>query len=85
MPSARAVAVTRNASRKPSADEVCKPARASASFRAKSELPALAPAERQRYIAEAAYYRSQERDFAGDGALSDWLAAEAEIEARYPV
>ncbi len=39
---------------------------------------------RQRYIAEAAYFRAKERGFDGGEALADWLAAEAEINARFP-
>jgi hypothetical protein len=33
-------------------------------------------------IAEAAYFRAEKRDFAAGHELEDWLAAEAEIEAR---
>ncbi len=43
----------------------------------------LPPDERMKYIAEAAYYRALERGFAGGDATADWLAAEAEIDARY--
>jgi len=32
-------------------------------------------------IAEAAYYKAAQRDFVPGHELSDWLAAEAEIEA----
>ncbi|CAG1006089.1 hypothetical protein BURK2_03450 [Burkholderiales bacterium] len=44
----------------------------------------IATEVRQRYIAEAAYFRAKERGFHGGEALADWLAAEAEIDARYP-
>lgn len=37
---------------------------------------------RQEHIATAAYYRAQARDFAHGHDLHDWLAAEAEYEAR---
>ena len=37
--------------------------------------------ERLKRIAEAAYYRSQRRGFAGDCRLDDWLAAEREVAA----
>jgi hypothetical protein len=37
--------------------------------------------ERQRMIAEAAYYRAQQRGFNGGDTMGDWLAAEAEINA----
>lgn len=41
----------------------------------------LSPEERWRMIAEAAYYLAQRRGFGGD-AVADWLAAEAEVDAR---
>jgi hypothetical protein len=40
-------------------------------------------AARQRMVAEAAYYRAQNRGFAPGYELDDWLDAEAEIERRY--
>jgi hypothetical protein len=33
-------------------------------------------------IAEAAYYRAEHRDFVGGDPHQDWLAAEADIDAR---
>lgn len=41
------------------------------------------PAPEQRYfmIAEAAYYRAERRGFQGGDPVTDWLEAEAEIEA----
>lgn len=41
---------------------------------------ALAPEERQRFIAEAAYFRAERRGFAEGGDLDDWIEAEAEID-----
>lgn len=38
--------------------------------------------ERWQMIAEAAYHRSRERDFKGGDDVADWLAAEAEVDAR---
>ena len=38
--------------------------------------------ERRRMIAEAAYFIAQRRDFDGGLDLEDWLAAEAEVNAR---
>ena len=35
---------------------------------------------RHRMIAEAAYYRAEQRGFAGDDVLRDWLDAEFEID-----
>ena len=40
--------------------------------------------ERQRMIAENAYYRAQERGFNGGQAIDDWLAAEREINRLLP-
>lgn len=40
----------------------------------------LTPEERQRLIAEAAYFRAERRGFTVGGELDDWLAAEAEID-----
>lgn len=42
----------------------------------------LQPEEfRQRWIADAAYYRARNRAFAAGGALEDWLEAEKEFNA----
>ena len=35
-------------------------------------------------IAEAAYYRAEARGFREGDPVQDWLAAEAEIDARLP-
>jgi len=40
--------------------------------------------ERQRLIAEAAYYRAQQRGFSGGDPLDDWLAAERQINQALP-
>lgn len=40
--------------------------------------------DRQRMIAEAAYYRAQARGFNGGDAIDDWLAAEREINRLLP-
>ena len=37
--------------------------------------------ERRRRIAEAAYFKAERRGFPEDGALEDWVEAEAEIDA----
>ncbi|HMM53441.1 MAG TPA: DUF2934 domain-containing protein [Candidatus Desulfobacillus sp.] len=37
--------------------------------------------ERQRLIAEAAYFKAERRGFACGGELADWIEAEAEIDA----
>ena len=38
--------------------------------------------QRQRMIAEAAYFRAERRGFNGGDAVRDWCEAEAEIDAR---
>jgi hypothetical protein len=38
------------------------------------------PPERDRWIAEAAFYRAEKRGFAPGYALEDWLLAEAEVD-----
>lgn len=40
----------------------------------------LSEAERRHYIAEAAYYIAERRDFESGSPEADWLAAEAEID-----
>lgn len=42
---------------------------------------AVTPDERQRFIAEAAYFKAERRGFAGGGELEDWIEAEAEIDS----
>lgn len=43
--------------------------------------PQITRQERQRMIAEAAYYRAERRGFSGGDSVHDWLAAEAEVDA----
>lgn len=45
----------------------------------------ISPEDRQRMISDAAYYLAEKRAFNGECQLEDWLAAEAEINARFPV
>lgn len=40
--------------------------------------------ERRRMIAEAAYYRAAQRGFSNGNEVDDWLAAEAEIDGKFP-
>ncbi len=42
---------------------------------------ALAAEQRHFMVAEAAYYRAEDRGFQGGDQIADWLRAEAEIEA----
>ena len=39
--------------------------------------------ERYHLIAQAAYYRAEQRNFAPGHELEDWLGAEAEIEMKF--
>lgn len=48
--------------------------------RGKSGL--VTPEERNRLIAEAAYYKAEKRAFAQGWELGDWIEAEAEIDAQ---
>lgn len=41
---------------------------------------AVSPEQRRAMIAQAAYYRAEQRGFAPGAELEDWLAAEAEID-----
>ncbi len=43
--------------------------------------PLLSPAERMKMIAEAAYYLAQKRGFTGGNELTDWVAAEKQVDA----
>lgn len=45
-----------------------------------NSITTISPDERQRLIAEAAYYIAERRGFAAGCELDDWLQAEAEIE-----
>lgn len=42
----------------------------------------LSDEERQRMVAEAAYYRALQRGFVAGGEVDDWLAAEREIDRQ---
>ena len=44
----------------------------------------LSMEEREQCIASAAYCRAEQRNFENGTALDDWLAAESDINARYP-
>jgi hypothetical protein len=39
--------------------------------------------ERRRMVAEAAYYRAQQRGFSAGGEVDDWLEAEREITQQF--
>lgn len=61
-------------------------ARRSASIRSASltaRRTTLAGEDRQRLIAEAAYFRAERRGFVPGQELEDWLAAEIEVDALF--
>jgi hypothetical protein len=43
----------------------------------------VSSAERDRLIAEAAYYRAESRGFAPGDEQADWFAAAQEVDAKY--
>jgi hypothetical protein len=48
----------------------------------KAKQPGLiTPEDRLRFIAEAAYFKAEQRSFAEGNELEDWVEAEAEIDA----
>jgi len=59
-----------------------KPAAKRVATRKASARKPLAESERLLMIAEAAYYLAQKRGFSGGDPVSDWIAAESEIETR---
>ena len=73
---------TKTASSRASTAKSHNPAPASARSRARPpKTAAVEPAERQRLIAEAAYFKAERRGFAAGGELTDWIEAESEIDA----
>jgi Protein of unknown function (DUF2934) len=42
--------------------------------------PTSGPADRAQWVAMAAYYRAERRNFAAGNELEDWLAAEREFD-----
>ena len=78
---------TPNVTRKPAAPkaEAVRPAKASIVPEAvapRREDPVVNPATLELMVAEAAYYRAEQRGFAPGGELQDWLEAEAQVQAR---
>jgi hypothetical protein len=53
----------------------------SASERSRVSSESISPEARRAMIAEAAYYRAQQRGFTSGYELEDWLQAEQEIDA----
>ncbi len=73
--------------RKTSAETPAKPALKSAAPRkpAAPRRRSVTPEERYRLIQEAAYYRAEQRGFAAGHEVEDWIAAEAEVDAKVSV
>lgn len=59
-------------------------AKAAPAKAAPTKAKILDPGERQRLVAEAAYYRAEKRGFAPGNDLQDWVEAEHEIASKYP-
>jgi hypothetical protein len=69
----------------PTAPSAGKPAPRKTLGRKKLEAPTasfVGPERRAALIAEAAYYRAEQRGFAPGHETEDWLAAEAEVDAK---
>ncbi|VFM95910.1 MAG: phasin family protein [Candidatus Kentron sp. G] len=45
----------------------------------------VSPMEHWKMVAEAAYYRAQERGFIGGDPMGDWMEAEKEVNSKYTV
>lgn len=78
-PAAKAPA-SRPPSAKPAPQKAAKPVAPSA--KAGMGAPPVANVDRQRLIAETAYFLAQSRGFQPGNALDDWLAAERSVDAR---
>ena len=77
-------------SRRESSGDPAKPVRTLQRPRRPAKKSAVAPVasvelqNREQIIAEAAYFRSEQRNFAAGRELDDWLAAELEIDSLRP-
>ena len=74
--------VAKSAAPVPPAAPAAVPAKAAATkpAAAAATKSALSPAERMKMIAETAYYLAQKRGFTGGNELSDWMAAEKQVD-----
>ena len=59
-----------------------KPAAKKVATRKATATTPNAESERQHMVREAAYYLAQKRGFSGGDPVSDWIAAESEIDTR---
>lgn len=82
-PAAKAPA-SKPPSAKPAPAKAAKPAAKAVAPAAKANAvtPRAASVDRQRLIAETAYFLAQSRGFQPGNALDDWLAAERSVDAR---
>lgn len=76
-----ATIVGTNVSRSPAAGAASRARQGRSSGARASHPAALAGEDRYRMIAEAAYYRAEQRGFEPGSELDDWLAAEIEVDA----
>ena len=72
-------AAPKKAAAKKAATKKASPARKPS---ASTSVRTISGDERRGLIAQAAYLRAERRQFAGGGEAEDWLAAEAEVDAR---
>jgi len=77
---AKKAAAKKTAAKKKTAPK--KKAAAKKSARANKSVPTITHEQRWRMVAEAAYHRAEQRHFATGKETEDWLAAEAEIDAK---
>jgi hypothetical protein len=54
--------------------------KSSVKVRAELDSALITPEERSQMIAEAAYYRAEQRGFSPEGQARDWFEAEAEVD-----
>jgi hypothetical protein len=70
----------------PAADKKASAPKAAAAAKSAPKKPAkksaVTPEDRYRMIATAAYFLAERRGFAGGYEMGDWIAAEAEIDAK---
>jgi len=80
-PAKKSAPTSTKSAAKPVESSSVAPAKAAAAKPAVAK-PALSPAERMKMIAEAAYYLAQKRGFSSGNELSDWTAAEKQVDTQ---
>jgi Protein of unknown function (DUF2934) len=74
------VTIKKRAARKPLVTAAAVPAKKAKAASAPAHF--AGPGQRAALIAKAAYYRAEKRGFAPGHETADWLAAEAEVDAK---